>query len=163
LQATEHLAVRLDRLPRTLLHNDAHGGNLGVRQLATGRQTVLLDWPNVALAPFGAELSALVSRSVIYGRCPPEQRPLLEQAVLDAYCDEIARCLPGVVPAEQVGLAYDAALLVHHTYRLLGSATHLFTELPWWSNPAITPDQFVAILEAELSAWEAAARRLGIA
>jgi len=140
LQATEQLAAQLDRLPRTLLHNDAHGGNLGIRRLAQRRQTVLLDWPNVALAPFGAELSALVSRSVIYGRYPPEERPLLEKAVLDAYCDEIARRLPGVVPAEQVWQAYDAALLVHHAYRLLGSATRLFTELPWWSNPAIPPD-----------------------
>ena len=161
LEATERLAAHLDRMPRTVLHNDAHGGNLGMRWRDGRRQTVLLDWPNVALGPFGAELAPLVSRSVIYRRVPPEQRPLLERAALDAYCDEIGRRLPGAVPASQVWLAYDRALLARHLSRMLGSAIRLYTELAWWSNPTFTPEEFEQRLAAEALAWEQAALRLG--
>ena len=161
LEASEQLATQLEQMPRTLLHNDAHGGNLGVRQRNGQRQTVLLDWPNVALGPFGAELAPLVSRGIVYRRFPPEQRPLLERVALDAYCDEIARRLPGVVPASQVWLAYDCALLARHLSRMLGSAIRLYTELPWWSNTEFTPEEFEQRLAVEALAWEQAAIRLG--
>ncbi len=61
------IAAALARMPRTLVHGDAHRGNV----LGRGDGAVLIDWGNARVAPAAVDLATL--RAV--GATPPEHYP----------------------------------------------------------------------------------------
>ncbi len=64
----------LARMPRTLVHGDAHRGNV----LGRGEEAVLIDWGNARVAPAALDLATLRAQ----GGVPPADHPrpaLLEQ------------------------------------------------------------------------------------
>jgi hypothetical protein len=162
LGATERMASELSDQPVTLTHNDAHAGNLGRRMRDGQWQTLMIDWPNVALAPGASELAAMVTRSALYQRFTADQRAVVERTVIEAYAGALAAHDVAGPRVQAVWRLYDLALLTRHVYRMLGSAVRLYVELPRWANEQFTPDQLRLRLAAELPAWEAAAQRLGV-
>lgn len=59
-RAAEHPAIPpvLDRLPRTLIHNDVHPGNI----LVNGADAVLIDWGSTRVGPAMVDLANLLRR-----------------------------------------------------------------------------------------------------
>ena len=116
----ERLLDALDRLPRTLCHNDAFRRNLAWR----ADELLGLDWAFIGPGPIGAELSPLVSATVAFAEVRPEDRSELEEAVVSAY-------LTGLHDAgwrgstDQVWLGYAATSLLRYgpgTVRLVAPA-----------------------------------------
>jgi hypothetical protein len=79
----------LDRLPQTLVHQDAYHRNLIARAGATGRpETVAIDWAWTGLAGVGAEAAPLVCGDVVWGNgVGAEDLPALDEHVFGGYLD----------------------------------------------------------------------------
>jgi hypothetical protein len=95
----ERLLDALDRLPRTLCHNDAFRRNLAWR----GEHLVGLDWAFLGPGPIGAELSPFVSATVAFAEVDPVERPAFEDAAVSGY-------LAGLGEAGWYGAADDVWL-----------------------------------------------------
>ena len=61
------VAGAMDGLPRTLIHGDFHGSNLGFDD---GGTLVVLDWAHVGLAPPGCDVATFVSVYRLFGGVP---------------------------------------------------------------------------------------------
>ncbi len=76
----------LDRLPQTLCHLDAFGGNLLARRNAAGAaQTVALDWAFVGIAAAGEDAGQLIACSLLFGQVPIADAAALRNAVVRGY------------------------------------------------------------------------------
>jgi len=103
----ERLLNALDRLPRTLCHNDAFRRNLAWR----GEQLVGLDWAFLGPGPIGAELSAFVSATVAFAEVDPVERSAFEEAAVSGYLTGLREVgWQGVVDDVWLGYAATSAL-----------------------------------------------------
>ena len=76
----------LDRLPRTLIHGDAHVMNLFRRPRAGGDfDTVAIDWDTIGLGPLGEDAGRLLAAATFTLRDANVDLPHLYRSVLDAY------------------------------------------------------------------------------
>jgi hypothetical protein len=77
----------LDRLPQTLVHQDADRRNLLGRDGVTGlSETVAIDWAFTGLAAVGTDAAALAVSSVLWAKgVGPDDLPALDVHVFDGY------------------------------------------------------------------------------
>lgn len=80
--------ARLDGLPQTICHWDAHRANLMSRTTAAGVvETVAIDWAGVGWGPFGAETSKLLSQTVNFYGLREDSLPALDADLFAHYVD----------------------------------------------------------------------------
>jgi hypothetical protein len=78
--------ARLDRLPQTICHWDAHRANLFSRTTAEGGvETVAVDWAGVGWGPFGAETSKLLSQTVNFFGLREDSLAALDADIFSQY------------------------------------------------------------------------------
>ena len=78
--------ARLDALPQTICHWDAHRANLISLEGADGaNETVAIDWAGVGWGPAGAELSKLLSQTVNFFGLSADALPALDARLFDHY------------------------------------------------------------------------------
>jgi hypothetical protein len=99
----ERLLDALDRLPRTLCHNDAFRRNLAWRE----EELVGLDWAFLGPGPIGAELSPFVSATLAFAEVEPVDRSAFEDAAVSAYLEGL-RDVGWHGVADDVWLGYAA-------------------------------------------------------
>ncbi len=122
---------RLDRLPQTICHWDAHRANLVSRTSPSGVvETTALDWAGVGWGPVGAETSKLLSQSVNFFGMREDALPALDgpDPAARATATALARPLIAVKAAEQTNrtrhvatrAAFRSAIAIFHVlqYRL---------------------------------------------
>ncbi|MBA3949634.1 MAG: phosphotransferase [Acidobacteria bacterium] len=78
--------ARLDALPQTICHWDAHRANLVSREGESGGvETIALDWAGVGWGAAGTELSKLLSQTVNFFGLAPEALPALDARLFEHY------------------------------------------------------------------------------
>jgi Phosphotransferase enzyme family len=81
----KQLLDALDALPHTYSHQDLVAGNVAVREAENQRIYNLLDWGNVGISPFGAELAPLLVGSAILMCWDIKTSGLILDEAIDAY------------------------------------------------------------------------------
>jgi len=108
----------LDRLPRTLCHNDAMRSNLfAMRSPDESAMTVAIDWALVGLGPVGGDLGGLIPGSAFFFKLPVadlERLERLDRASFEAYCTGLAGA-GARIPATDVRLSALTTMLCHWT------------------------------------------------
>jgi len=84
LRAT--ILARLDAAPQTLSHFDFHPANI----FPTNDAAAVIDWAYCGSGPIGADAGVLASDALADELLPPEQAPLLVNAIWEAYRDGLA-------------------------------------------------------------------------
>ena len=78
--------ARLDALPQTICHWDAHRANLVSREGPGGAvETIALDWAGVGLGAAGTDLSKLLSQTVNFFGLAPDALPALDAELFQYY------------------------------------------------------------------------------
>lgn len=78
--------ARLDRLPQTICHWDAHRANLISSTTPHGvTETVAIDWAGLGWGPFGAETSKLLSQTVNFYGMREDALPALDADLFEHY------------------------------------------------------------------------------
>jgi hypothetical protein len=145
----ERFLAALDRLPRTLCHQDAFRRNLLHRAGPEGEELVAVDWAYASHGAVGEELGQLVVASLFFfetvGIAPRE---------LDAAC--FAGYMAGLREAGWAGderlvrLGFTAAAALRHTVGLLGQIVPVVSDLTL--RPAME-ELFGRSLEEVAAAW----------
>ncbi len=77
---------RLDQLPQTVCHWDAHRANLISHTRTDGTvETVAIDWAGVGWGPLGSEMSKFLSQTVNFYGMSAEGLPALDLELFEAY------------------------------------------------------------------------------
>lgn len=82
----ETILARLDAVPQTLSHFDFHPANI----FPANGTTAVIDWAYCGSGPIGADAGVLASDALADELVPPEQAPLLVDAIWEAYSDGLA-------------------------------------------------------------------------
>jgi hypothetical protein len=82
----EKILSRLDALPQTLCHFDFHPANI----FPAGATTTVIDWAYCGSGPVGADAGVLAADALADEVVPPDQAPLLVNAIWDAYREGLA-------------------------------------------------------------------------
>jgi len=79
---------RLDRMPQTVCHWDAHRADLLSRGNENGvMDTVAIDWAGLGWGPFGSELSKLLSQTVNFFGLSVDALPALDGELFEHYVE----------------------------------------------------------------------------
>ncbi|MCB0183399.1 MAG: phosphotransferase, partial [Caldilineaceae bacterium] len=82
----EHFFAAVEQLPHTICHRDANRRNMRSRTADDGKiETVVIDWEDVAIAPVGEELAALIILAPALREIPLHDVDPFEQLVFDQY------------------------------------------------------------------------------
>jgi hypothetical protein len=80
--------ARLDGMPQTICHWDAHRANLISSRSPQGMtETVAIDWAGIGFGPFGAETSKLLSQTVNFYGMREDALPALDAELFEHYVD----------------------------------------------------------------------------
>ena len=82
----EKILFRLDSLPQTLSHFDFHPANI----FPASATTAVIDWAYCGCGPLGADAGVLAADALVGELVPPDQAPLLVNAIWEAYRDGLA-------------------------------------------------------------------------
>jgi phosphotransferase family enzyme len=143
----------LDRVPRTLCHNDTMGANLFAQTTPDGAsETVAIDWALVGVGPLGVDIAQLVAGSACFFRSGVDQLDELDRRTFDAYVDGVALTGAEIRGADVrraclvTILCQWSAVVAFHLVMALDPAEEAWVTEFWHRPPRDVVEQFAPLL-----------------